>query len=165
LAEGTTATHVIEKRLVPTFSKKSPKNQELIRNHVRQQGAIHNAMALSGIAKLPPKTGLLFRGAHMKRGAVPKAGNILTVATIQRWSPALKTAEEFTQRDKAEGEMSVLFRLDTTQARDINVFKFGESEWVLLPGARYQVEEVTEDAPLKYYVGQRGIQVKCVELA
>jgi hypothetical protein len=128
--------------------KPQSKGDEKVFNSFREQGGLHAAIAMSGLAKLPVMSGLIYRGTGEAPDKIAKPGDVIPVLTIQSWSQSKDAAESFTR--SYGGDVRVVYKLNTTKARNINPLK-GESmasmepEWVLLPGNSYKVDSVDKN--------------------
>lgn len=115
-----------------------------------QEGAVHAAVMLEGLAKLPPWRGQTFRGERMTRALFDKKyvdapsvkfGSFASMATVR------SVAEEFadgSNKTPADATVSVMVTLDVTYARDIGKLSTlpREQEVLLLPGAEFVVERM-----------------------
>ncbi len=120
-------------------------------------------MAMSGLAKLPVINGLIYRGTGEARDKIAKAGDVINVTAIQSWSQRKETAESFT----GGGEVRVVYKMNTTRARNIVPLKGPEAEglepeWVLMPGNSYQVDSVE---PGSRFFNYKVTMVHCTELS
>jgi hypothetical protein len=130
-----------------TKTKDDPayRKDEKVFNSLREQGALHAAMALSGLEKLPVTSGIIYRGTGEYPSKIAKSGDVINVMTIQSWTQSKDTADQFTNND--DGKVPVVYEINTTRARNINALKGeqmakAEPEWVLLPGDSYRVDSV-----------------------
>jgi hypothetical protein len=137
---------------------------EKLFNRFRAEGGLHAAVAMSGLAKLPTMSGLIYRGTGEAPGKIAKPGDVIPVRTIQSWSQDEQTAANFTST--SGGDVRVVYKLNTTKARNINSLKgesiaAGEPEWVLMPGNSYRVDSIEKNVKFGNY---RVIMVNCTEL-
>jgi len=122
-----------------------------------EEGALHGAITLAGLQKLPVKKGLAYRGARMNDKELTELYSpgkavlfkSFTSTAITQHPAKTYAAGGGDYAPRADQTISVLATLKLTNARDIqdlSVYGAIESEWVLLPGATFKVEKI-EDLP------------------
>jgi hypothetical protein len=145
--------------------KPESKGDEKVFNSFREQGGLHFAIAMSGLAKLPVLSGLVYRGAGEAPDKIAKPGDVIPVMTVQSWTQDKGTAESFTR--SGGGEVRVVYKMNTTKARNITPLK-GESmasmepEWVLLPGNSYKVDSVDKNV---MFANFKVTMINCSEVS
>ena len=132
--------------------------KEASENKIKQlfeEGSLHAGVAMMGLDKLPKKIGPTYRGARMSQGefdsrykpGTPVVFGAFTSSAVRR-GPALSFANgggDYAPRD--DQTLNVMCTLNTTNARDIrNLSIFGsvEEEWLLLPGATFNIDRIEE---------------------
>lgn len=146
------------------------------RSAAKEEGALHTAMALQGLAKVPVWTGTSYRGQSDPPGLFAKNFRInkdRSVRIVDRTyqcnslvsrSRELRVAENFVATtDAGEGTVKVLFEAVLTNGRDIEGFslKEHEAEVVTLPGAKFAIVS----AEMKVVRGRDTVWVKMQQVS
>ena len=111
---------------------------------LREEGSLHAAMAMKGMAKLEPYTGLTYRGEErwdyeMRKKLVP--GSIYEFTNLTSTSKMKSTALGFAGSG-APGKISVVWIVTNGGGRDISLLSHtqGEDEVLLLAGTKVRIK-------------------------
>ena len=126
------------------------------KDNMYQQGALHAAVALAGLKKLPKKVGETYRGERMTLAAFNstyKEGAVLTDQAFVSRSTNKAEAEKFADGGgsveiKPDQTVRVLVTTQVFEGRDIKAISVNkkEDEWLMLPDSSYRIERIESPA-------------------
>lgn len=134
---------------------------------LKQEGALHAAFAMSGLAKMPAWKGTVYRGESMSQEDLRKKFKVTTAKNGQKSykprektfsRPSLasntttrKTAEFFCSQSAmklglAEGYAEIIYVIQLSNGRDLRALSQSahEDEISTLAGAQFQIDSITE---------------------
>jgi hypothetical protein len=127
-------------------------------DHLKQlfeEGALHGAMAVAALKKLPAREGLCYRGMRMTPAAFrQKYGQqtiepetlrqVTSVATTKEAAEAFANGTGCQDPEKTVSVLTCVNVLTGRDIGDISVHGRKENEWLLLPGTVLEVDKVEE---------------------
>lgn len=129
-----------------------------------EEGVTHAGVMMSGLERLPPKKGKLYRGEKLTPAQYEKKiapGRFVNQAFTSA-SLVKSTAEGF-GLDADKTRLRVVYYMDVINARDVRAMSaHAEQEWLLLPGATFEVvgKPVEEPGKRPGDLGRRIVTVK-----
>jgi hypothetical protein len=122
------------------------------RRELFEEGALHGALSVSALSKLPSQKGTCYRGeriteaklASLAEGTVQSRANLTSLSLDSAKSQEFANGASTTTPDST---VSVLWEVKVTDGKDIqalSVFGSTEREWLLLPGSQIRVDRIVE---------------------
>lgn len=125
-----------------------------------EEGSLHTGVAMAGLNKLPVMQGDVWRGARMSQEELDGryGGTTFTFKTITSSACDRKPAQTFADGfsptpPRPDQTIAVMVKLYVNNARDMRLFSIygaGEEEWVVLPGATFNIVSVEDEKDPKF---------------
>lgn len=134
-------------------------NSSVIQGDIEEAKAVINELnqhAISGLSKLPNHEATLFRGASLDKNELKKyqLNSEVDSEKFVSYSVAKDTALDFLDRVRDDEKTSVLFEVESTSGKSITKYSAheltksmpNEEETLFLPGSKFKVTEIKENA-------------------
>ncbi|WP_244931693.1 DUF4157 domain-containing protein [Nocardioides sp. W7] len=120
-----------------------------------EEGTLHTGVAMQGLARMPEYTQTVYRGQPMddQQLAALRRSKAWSCASMASATKARHIAESFSVRNAQDKTHRVVFAIEDSGGRDIEVFSQvkSEKEVLLLAGSKYAVTKIERtDAPSYY---------------
>jgi hypothetical protein len=117
---------------------------------LREEGSLHTAVAVAGLQKLDPYTGVSYRGQSYTEADFKKkigVGKVATYSNLTSSSKYQHVARRFAGDNlKGDKDIAVLWAIEKGGGRDVEVLSgvTGEGEVLFLPGSAFFISSVVE---------------------